>query len=211
MRLLIATLVAVDVGEIAMHDMISFLSTNDKLVTAWTAIAALFVSIISIVVAVVNMTMQRAHNRKGVLPIGHISVADYENQLSVRLRNDGVGPMVVKKATVMKGGDSQQTKLAIIEFMPELPNGILWSIFVGDISGRAVSAEDKIILISLEGDQEDAGFIAARRMIREALSDLTIKVEYENIYGERMPPVSRRLDWFARHLKAELSPGLPLR
>jgi hypothetical protein len=189
-----------------MHDIVSFLSANDKLVTAWTAIAALFVSIISIVVAVVNMTMQRAHNRKSVLPIGHISVADYENQLSVRIRNDGVGPMVVKKATVMKGG-SQQVKSAIIDFMP---SGILWSAFVGDISGRAISAEDKIILISLEGNQEDSGFIAARRMIREALSDLTIKVEYENIYGERMPPVSRNLDWFARHLKAELSPGLPL-
>ena len=52
-----------------MRDVIKFLSEHEKLVTAWTAIAALFVSAISIVIAVANLFMQRAHNRKSVLPI----------------------------------------------------------------------------------------------------------------------------------------------
>lgn len=144
--------------------------------------------------------MQRAHNRKSVLPIGHFSVGDYENQIFVHLRNDGVGPMIIEKLTVEKGGNSEQAKSAIIEFMPELPGGYLWSNFVEDISGRALSAEKNIVLISLEGDQEEKGFIAAKQIVRKALSDLAVKVEYKNIYGEEMPPVSRSLRWFARHL-----------
>jgi hypothetical protein len=188
------------VGEVIVHDIISFLSDNDKLVTAWTAIAALFVSIVSIVIAIVNMAMQRAHNRKSVLPIGHITVGDYENEISVRLRNDGVGPLIVEKVAVMRGADSERAESAIIEFMPELPGGHLWSTFVGNISGRAISAEDRITLILLEGNQKDERFNAAKRSVRKALSDLTVRVEYRNIYGEKMPSVSRSLNWFGRQL-----------
>lgn len=183
-----------------MHDIVSFLSTNDKLVTAWTAIAALFVSITSIVIAIVNIAMQRAHNRKSVFPIGHISVGDYERRVSVRLRNEGVGPMIIEKAIVTRENGSEQAKSAILDFLPDLPDGYLWTTFVGDISGRAISAGDEIVLVSLEGDQNDVDFIAAREMTREALSNLTIGVDYKNIYGERMPSVSRRLDWFGRLL-----------
>ena len=183
-----------------MHDVIEFLSSNDKLVTAWTAIAALIVSVISIVIAIVNMTMQRAHNRKSVLPIGHLSVEDYENRISVRLQNNGVGPMIIEKVTVTRVSDGGQAKSAVIDFMPELPSGYLWSAFVGDIAGRAITAEGNITLVALEGEQREKRFITARTMTREALSGLTIKVEYKNIYGESMPPASRSLSWFGRSL-----------
>ena len=73
-----------------MQEFISILSANDKLVTSWTAILAVFISLISIIITVVNVAMQRAHNRKSVLPIGSLSLGDYENQIFVRLRNDGV-------------------------------------------------------------------------------------------------------------------------
>lgn len=183
-----------------MHDVVSFLSANDKLVTAWTAIAALFVSFISIVIAISNMAMQRTHNRKSVLPIGHIIVGDYESRIHVTLRNEGVGPMIVEKAIVTRGRDGEQVRSAILDFLPELPDGYLWTTFVGDISGRAISAGDDIILVLLEGDQNDFGFIGARQMTREALASLTIRVDYKNIYGEKMPSVGRTLDWFRRHV-----------
>lgn len=177
-----------------------FLSSNDKLVTAWTAIAALFVSFVSIVIAISNMVMQRRHNRKSVLPIGHIVVGDYESRIHVTLRNEGVGPMIVEKAIVTSRRDGEQISSAILEFLPDLPDGYLWTTFVGDISGRAISAGDDIILVSLEGDQNDFGFIAARQMTREALSILTIRVDYKNVYGEKMPSVTRALNWFGRLL-----------
>jgi hypothetical protein len=180
-----------------MQEIISFLSANDKLVTAWTAIAALFVSSVSIFIAIANFVMQRRHNRKSVLPIGHVSVGDYENHIFVSLRNDGVGPMIIESVAVSSGNPGEETRSAIIDFMPE---GISWTTFVGDVSGRALSAEKSIVLISLEGDAQDDAFVTVRQMVRRALSNLSIKVEYGNIYGKKMTPASRSLSWFRRHL-----------
>ena len=126
-----------------MHDLISFLSQNDKLVTSWTAIAALFVSIISIVIAVVNMGIQRAHNRKSVLPIANLSFGDYESAIFVRLQNVGVGPMIVESLVVARRDkNDESTGKAIIDFMPELPSGHDWSHFVHDIAGRRANMTD---------------------------------------------------------------------
>src|SRR5689334_985706 len=112
-----------------MQDLISFLSTNEKLVTAWTAIAAVFVSTISIIVAVVNVAMQRNHNRKSVLPIANIVFGDYENDLFIRLRNDGIGPMVVESVVVTTEGNNERAE-AVIDLLPPLPNGHHWNTFV---------------------------------------------------------------------------------
>jgi hypothetical protein len=187
-----------------MHDLISFLSQNDKLVTSWTAIAALFVSFISIVIAVVNMGMQRAHNRKSVLPIANLSFGDYETAIFVRLQNVGVGPMIVESLVVAKRDkNDESTGKAIIDFMPELPSGHNWSHFVHDIDGRAISAKDHITLILLRGDPNDDVFVAIRRDVRRALSNLSVTVEYKNVYSERMPSASRHLGWFGRHVDAQ--------
>lgn len=181
-----------------MENIISFLSANDKVVTAWTAIAALFVSVVSIAIAVSNFVMQRRHNRKSVQPIGHISVGSYENRIFVRLWNHGVGPMIVKTVAVNKVGE-QQTKHSIIDFMPGLPKNRPWTTYVPDIAGRALSANDHITLIALEGDTRDKGYVSARQAVRKALSSLSIKIDYENIYEEKMKPAFRNLDWFAEN------------
>jgi hypothetical protein len=182
-----------------MNEFTSFLLANDKLVTAWTAIAALFVSSLSIVLAVGNFVMQRRHNRKSVQPIGHISVGDYENQIFVRLRNDGVGPMVVKNV-VVRNRENGETKESIIDFMPTLPGDYQWTTFIREMRGRAISANDYLTLILLEGGVQDRRFVSSRQIVRKLVSILSIEVTYENIYGELMEPASRNLDWFARLL-----------
>ena len=83
---------------------------NKDLITSWTAIFAVLASAVSFTIAAINMMMQRKHNRKSVLPIGHISVGDYENQIFVRLWNYGIGPMIIKRVVVVKEGDVEQTK-----------------------------------------------------------------------------------------------------
>jgi hypothetical protein len=163
-----------------MHEIVSFLSANDKLVAAWTAIAALFVSLVSIILTFVSLWMQRRHNRKSVQPIGHISVGDYENEIFVRLRNDGIGPMIVKTAQVYNSDDGR-TQISIIDFMPELPDGYSWTTFIRAMDGRAVSANDHLTLVSLVGNPEDRKFASAREAVRKKLSTLSISVGYNNI------------------------------
>jgi hypothetical protein len=182
-----------------MRDLFGFLSTHDKLVTASTAIAALVISFLSILLAVLSTVMQIRHNRKSVLPIAHISVGDYENHLFVRLWNHGIGPMIVERIQIIETKTGQQISDATIDAMPKLPVDYPWAIFVGDISGRAISAQYSIILIQLDGDQNDDGFKKIRTQVRKALAPLSVKVEYRNIYNKKMPSTRRNLDWFARH------------
>ena len=180
-----------------MQEFISLLSANEKLVTSWTAILAVFISLVSIVVAVVNIAMQRAHNRKSVLPIGNLSLGDYENQIFVRLRNDGVGPMIIDNISVQQIETGKEIGSALIDLMPK---GLAWTTFVKDISGRAFAASKDIDLILFEGDPNKPQFIDARQRVREALSKLRVKVHYHSIYGDEMV-AERPLDWFGRHAK----------
>lgn len=186
-----------------MKGILSDLAANHDLVTAGTAVAALIVSLISIILTVVTIAMQRTHSRKSMMPIGQITVGDYENQISVRLRNDGAGPMIVEKVTVTRSDGHGAATLALIEFMPKLPKAYSWTSFVRDITDRPISPEKDVTLILLEGDPADEKFVRARQSVRKALSELNIKVEYKNIYGEKMSPVIRNLDWFARTLKVQ--------
>ena len=181
-----------------MKEILKFLASNKDLVTAWTAIAALFVSLLSIILTSLNLWMQRTHNRKAVLPIGHITVGDYENDIFVRLRNDGVGPLLIESATIFRVEKEQESKSAIIDFMPDLPGDYAWSTFVRDINGRAISSGDQITLISLKGQPGLEDFDASKEIVRRELSKLNVRISYKNIYDEKMPVAFRKLDWFGR-------------
>src|SRR5579862_5663252 len=121
-----------------MKQTFEFLVSNSAFVAAWSAIAALFVSLLSIILTCLSLWMQRTHNRKTVLPIGHIVVGDYEDDIFVRLRNDGVGPLILENVTVFQNGNRKNAKTALIDFMPELPGGYAWTTFVRGVNGRAL-------------------------------------------------------------------------
>lgn len=177
--------------------MFDFLAANHDLVAAITAVAALFVSAVSIVLAIFNMTTQRIHNRKSLMPIAHVRLGDYENRIFVRLHNDGIGPMVISRVIVSKPGSKAKKQASLLAFMPDLPAGILWTTSVADLAGWALSADKDITLLMLEGDPADPKFTSARQSVRHALSELKIEVKYRDIYGTRMPAAVRDLKWFA--------------
>jgi hypothetical protein len=181
-----------------MKDIISYLGTNHDIVSAVTAVAALVVSTISIILAICNMAVQRTHNRKSVLPIAHVGVGDYEERIFVSLRNNGVGPMLVDEVVVTRCGANNDVKSSVIDFMPDLPGEMCWKNFVANLSGSALPADKELELLVLEGDPIDPEFIEAKEQVRIALSQLRIEVKYRNVYGERMPPTVRNLEWFAR-------------
>jgi len=162
------------------------------------AIAALFVSLLSIFLTSLNLWMQRTHNRKTVLPIGHITVGDYEDDIFVRLRNDGVGPLIVDELSVFKTDDKANSKNAIIDFMPDLPGDLLWTTFVRDIKGRALLPQGHISLIEFKRQPPNKDFESMKEIVRRELSTLCVAVMCRNIYDDKMPLIVRRLDWFGR-------------
>jgi hypothetical protein len=186
-----------------MNEVMKFFANNHDAVGAIIGIVALLVSAYSIILSVQNTKAGRIHDRKSVMPIGHISVADFENRLTVRVHNNGIGPMLIDRLVVTKHGNDDESKSALIDFMPDLPSGMLWTTFMGNIDGSALAADKHITLLSLEGDSSDARFIKARQSVRRALSELQTAVTYRNIYGEQMPPVTRDLEWFARNIDVD--------
>lgn len=178
-----------------MITIIEWVSSHKDSVTSWTAILAIIGSTISIFIAIINMKLQRVHYRKTLMPIGSLSLGDYEQEAFVRLRNDGAGPMILNEISVYRAGEADKIGSALIDFMPK---GLDWITFVKDISGRAFAPGKEIDLIAI-GEESDPHFSDVHRSVREALSTLSVKVEYESVYGDKQS-VQRSLDWFGRHL-----------
>ncbi|MFB6415224.1 MULTISPECIES: hypothetical protein [Bradyrhizobium] len=183
-----------------MGDFIKWIGENKDTVTGITAILAIVASTISILLAIMNMRWQRVHYRKTLMPIGSISMGDYEDSIFVRLRNDGAGPMIMDEIVVFR--NDEKVGAALIDLMPR---GLLWTTFVKDISGRAFVSGKEIDLISISGDTEDPEYLEAHRSVREALSTLSIRASYHSIYGDKQH-CRRSLDWFGRHVRADKGP-----
>jgi hypothetical protein len=83
--------------------------------------------------------------------------------------------------------------------MPGLPGGYTWATFVRDIEGRSLSPQDQLTLIELKGEPSYEDFVSAKKIVRTELSRLGIRIAYRNVYNDRMPTITRRLDWFSRH------------
>lgn len=161
-----------------------------------TAICALVVSVAATSLAVWTALTQRKHMRLSVRPIAAIPVADFENRVGVFLANHGLGPMRVTRVIVWHDESSSQESL--IAHMPTLENGVFWRGFHERIDGAVVRQGRRLTLLLLEGDPEDIPFRTSRDAIRETLSSLTVRVEYEDLYGNAMH-VQRTLSWFGRH------------
>jgi hypothetical protein len=178
-----------------MNDVLAYIDQHHDLVTAAMAVLAVIVSFISVILTTWTLYIQRLHDRKSVQPIGHISVGDYENDIFVKIRNDGIGPMIISRVSVKHSKGA--AKNALIHFMPD---DISWNTFVDDVTGRAISPAGHITLLQLQEGLNDAAFIVSKRKVRQALSELVIECEYTNIYGEKMPLATRKLSWFGRLL-----------
>lgn len=166
--------------------------------SAAAAFLALFVSAISVGISVWAVNSQRRHNELSVRPLAEIMVGDYEHSLRVKLRNNGIGPMIVTAVTV---SDGTNAKPSLIDWMPDdLPNERDWNDFVDDIRGRTLAPGGEIVLLELTEYEKEVGFASCRDMVRAALAPLSLNVEYTNIYNTVMEPKRRDLDWFGRTL-----------
>lgn len=157
------------------------------------ATIALITSIISIIIGVVGLHIQRKHNKKSVLPIGSINLADYEDCLRIKISNNGVGPMIIKSC-ITKG--ISESKSYPIDWMPE---GIMWNTFRKNLEDHTIIAGDSLTLLELNVDLNDNTAVVQRNQIRSILNDLEIIIEFSDIYGKCFTK-SRKLDWFGRNL-----------
>jgi hypothetical protein len=138
---------------------------------------------------------------QGFNHIANILIGDYEQELSVKLRNTGVGPLIVESFIASVGN---QEKDDITSWMPETPKGIYWSTFIDNIDGWCISPNQEVVIIRLSGKSTDEKIASFRNDVRRTLSQLTATLKYKDIYDRRMPIKQRELKWFSRHFAPEI-------
>jgi hypothetical protein len=174
------------------HEFANALAT---IFSALTAAGALAVSGIA-------LRSQRRHDVMSVRPIPEVTVADYEDSLRIKLRNNGVGPMVIRAVMVTRDG---AIKGSVIEWMPSLPGGRPWNHFATDLLGRTLRPDGAIPLLELTQGDGEAGFAACRDLVRRALRGLVVEVEFSDVYETTFPRYSKSLEWFGRNIGGGLS------
>jgi hypothetical protein len=184
------------------QEIFEFLKTAPDVANAISAMAgvavaalAFIVSAISLVVSVRTLKHQREHNTLSVRPLPEVTVADYENSLRVKLRNNGSGPMIIQSLSVTDGATTCES---LIECMPELP-GRHWTHFSNALSNRSLMPGSEIVLLALTEEDGELGFSWSRDLARRALSPLTVSVKYTDVYKSGFNPYTKALDWFGRH------------
>ena len=104
--------------------------------------------------------------------------------------------MLLKRVHV---GDGTHKKESLVEYMPDLPTGVLWTNFVGPVANRSLLPGSEMILLELSGDNENKVFCVARDATRTALAPLTVVVDYTDIYESIFKLYTKDLTWFGRH------------
>jgi hypothetical protein len=186
-----------------MNELIALLESDPNAANAFGALAsaaaallALLVSALSVWISVRAMSAQQKHNELSVRPLAEITVADYENSLRVKLRNNGTGPMIVSGIEI---SDGMSMKTCVVEWMPPLPTGRPWTTFSHDLKERTLQPEGEIVLLELTEYEGEHDFATCRESIRGALAPLTVVVSYTDIYNKAMPPRVKALAWFGRN------------
>ncbi len=160
------------------------------------ALGAIFISLISLVLAVLTAFQNRKNNRLSVRPIAYILPPDYEDRIAVIIQNKGTGPLITQELKFI--GENNEEKNNLIDFMPNLKKGYYWTTF-SKASKIILIPSEEIILLEFKGDITDEDFIEQRDEIREALSKVVMKIKYTSIFNEFRPfELNYRLIWFGR-------------
>lgn len=187
-----------------MNDLFDLISNNVNSANAFAAVASAAAAALAFMTSLVSLGLslsifkhQRKHDELSLRPLPQVTVADYQHKLTVTLRNNGVGPMIV---TRLVAGNGSEVRDQIMAWMPDLPDELAWTNFSGNVDRRSIAPGGSIVLLHLEGDDEDPEFAVWRDRTRAALKPLTVNVEYTNIYDTVLPPVQKSLNWFGRLL-----------
>ncbi len=179
-----------------MIELIELLRQEKDLANAIAAIASAFTALTALTVSVWALCIQRRHNVLSIRPIPEVTVADYEDSLRVKLRNNGSGSMLVKYVEVFNGDD---VKSSVIEWMPPLPAGRPWNHFSTALENRTIQPDGVIPLLELTVAAGEERFELCRNKTRLALCNLRVIVHYTDIYRSKLPKYEKSLDWFGRH------------
>jgi hypothetical protein len=188
-------------------EILAFLKHNHEVANAISAMTGVAVALLALLISVLSVFFtwralkhQRTHNSLSVRPLPYINVGDFEDAIYVKIRNNGTGPLIVRALSVL--GASVPTA-PLVANMPDLLPGVAWTNFAGATDGRSIPIGGEMVLLELSNPSLGDRFQLSRDKVRKALGNLSLNLEYTEIYGSKLPPCSRDLKWFHRTLAAK--------
>ena len=188
-------------------------------------IAGIIISIFTILIALISFyiayrtfkmqrqnnidifNLQKQHYLKSVKPIGRIAVGDYENDIYVKIVNNGVGPLIISEFRVSSSNDLdiQDIHIDLFEIIPEEIKAKIstWTDFIRGTVKRAIKPGDELYLLRLtaldiENNREGIN------ELKSFLQHLTLDWAYKDIYEEQTHRgESTKLAWLGRNLASE--------
>src|SRR5689334_20945069 len=106
-----------------MQEIFKFIQDNADTIIA---ICALLVSIVSILIGYFSLRAQQKHDRLSVKPIGKISFVTDDDNIEIKIRNDGTGPMLVSNIKVYE--DEANIKNNLRDALPILQRKNSWTV-----------------------------------------------------------------------------------
>jgi hypothetical protein len=180
-----------------MRALFELLSKEKDLANAIAAVASALTALIALFVSLWALHIQRRHNVLSIRPIPEVTIADYEDSLRVKLRNNGSGPLIVASLEVFNGSAA---KGSVIEWMPTLPGSRRWNHFAMALERRTIQPNGAVPLLELTAGEGEPLFEVCRDLTRAELSKLRVVVHYTDIYESALPPYEKSLAWFGRNL-----------
>ena len=166
---------------------------DTNFVIAIMATGAMIISTLSFIITMKFNKRQIEHNRNCLKPICSIGLTNYENFISVRIENNGMGPLIIKSIKCVNESTGESTdEGSLYKLLPEelqRKNFHRILIRLGMSSSISVNGKKYLLSISLEDEE-------TRRLLRECLKDITVSVEYTDIYNSKFERVERKLTLF---------------
>ena len=80
-----------------MNEIIAHVQMPTNWVDILFTAASILISIVAVFISVQTFRSQKEQNKNSVRPILNVSVGDYEDNIYVRLHNNGVGPAIITR------------------------------------------------------------------------------------------------------------------
>lgn len=154
---------------------------------------AITISVLALLATFYQLYLQRVHNEKSLRPLGQIDLIDINNQVSVRVVNNGMGPMIINRLTFFKEGNSYTN----IEDCLTLDSRSYQRIPVNETLQKVIlpNASLDVFAAEIAPFEEEAQLETVRR----ELAPVTLRVYYCDIYDNKFT-LERSLDWFSRYM-----------
>jgi len=155
--------------------------STDTLLSAISILIAIIFGIISICFTFFSIRQQKIHNQNSVRPICSIRLSAIKSKTTITLHNAGTGPMLIKKLVyVHKSSEEPKTPRSLFRLSDWTPKGCTWISF----ESRDLEANGTINLLTFEQkeDDDDTTHKDNRLRLLKGLGELTIYVEFEDIY-----------------------------